>query len=217
MDRGSSLRGTLERWHRELTREVRLVFDHDKAYDRIIELAEELVGAPNNLAATAEQQAGQAGRLAELASILDQIGGRVSDWEGPSRIAFDETVALLGQRVGQLAELGDQSSRLLGAAHQGRQATDSLLHDLVRTSIDYAERSLGVARAMASLTNGMSLTTWTSSNLKQVAQLLDQLSDAGRQVTALYDQVGYLVDQLNASTVQLTDDLAGIEKRLQPN
>ncbi len=212
----ATLRDTLEQWRDEMTREVRLVFDHDKAYDRIIALAEELAGGPENLQVTAEQQAAQARRMAELSATLDQIGTRVSDWEGPSRLAFDNTVGLLGERVAQLADLGDQSSRLLGAAHLGRQATDSLVHDLVRTSIDYAERSLAVARVMAFATSGMSLTSWTSSNLSQVARLLDQLSDAGRRVNALYDQVGFLIDQLNDSTLQLTDDLAGIEQRLQP-
>ncbi len=54
----------------------------------------------------------------------DQIGTRVSDWE-IRRGRLDTTVGLLGERDAQLADLGDQSSRLLGASTPGRQATET--------------------------------------------------------------------------------------------
>lgn len=199
---------TLTGWRKQMSAEVRLVFDHDDAYDRILAMADELAAGPTDLAATAADQAARAQRLAELSERLDEMGNRVSEWNGASRQAFDQTVELLNSRVHALAEVGQQSSELLDTAVRGRQAVDQLFADMVHTSIDYAERSLQVARTMAPLTAGASMSQWTISNLRQVDRLLDQLADAGRQVSALVDQVSFLVVDLTSTTRELSEDLS---------
>lgn len=206
---------TLRGWHREMSNEVRLVFDHADSYRRIIELATELTGGPADLLATAAQQAHYANQLAELSEQLGQMSGQVDRWQGASRQAFDQTIQLLDTRVDELAEIGRQSSELLDTAEQGRQATDQLFSELVRTSIDYAERSLQAARTLAPLTGGLSLSSWTASNLKQVSRLLDQLVDAGREAGSLLNQVSFLIGDLTQTAAQVTDELSRIERTLR--
>lgn len=203
----------LQAWRRQMSHEVRLVFDHNDAYERIVAMAKDDQLTESSDAAA--EQADYARRLNGLADDLAEMDGRVSEWHGVSREAFDRTMGLLSSRVSALAEVGEQSSQLLGSAHAGRQAADRLFADLVRTSIDYAERSLLVARALTIPTAGASMANWTVANLRQVSKLLDQLADARSKTSALLDQVSYLVQQLADTAAELTGELAGIEQALR--
>lgn len=205
----------LEGWHDAMTHEVRLVFDHDDAYERIIGLARAAGTQGDHSAAVASEQIGYSERLTTLAADLAQMNNRVTDWQGASREAYDNTVEMLRSRVSSLAELGEHSSQLLDTATAGRQAADRLFAELVRTSIDYAERSLQMARAMALPTAGGSMSHWTATNLGQVSRLLDQLADARRHTTALVDQVSFLVMQLAGTATELSDDLAAMAATLR--
>lgn len=205
----------LYEWHDEMSAEVRLVFDHNDSFERIVTLAGAGGSRGDQSSAVAAEQLGYSQRLATLAANLNQMDARVSDWQGQSRAAFDKTVAMLSSRISSLAEIGEHSSQLLGTASVGQQAADRLFAELVRTSIDYAERSLQMARAMVLPTAGASMSNWTAANLKQVAQLLDQLADARRHTSALLDQVSYLVNQLASTATELTDELAGMETALR--
>lgn len=210
----STLVRTLKDWYDHMSPEVRMVFDHDDGYRSIVEMAAELTNDPADLASSAADQADYARRLGELADHLDHMGGRVSEWQGASRAAFDQTMRALNDRVRSLQEVGATSSRLMQAADQGRAASDHLLSDLVRSSIDHAERSLATARSMAPLTGGLAMSQWTAANLRQVALLLEQLAKANVRVNSLLTEVGVAVAELTQTTDRLSSELREMAERL---
>ncbi|GAA2182179.1 hypothetical protein GCM10009785_20240 [Brooklawnia cerclae] len=205
---------TLKQWRDDMSPEVRMVFDVNDTFTRLLGLAMRLSSDPEALRSAAEQQATIARRMEELARQMDGMGARVSDWDGAARRAFDDTVTTLGSRAGELAELGTQGSHLLSTAGQGFQENDRLLADLVRDSIDYAERSLQIAKTLSGLTGGASLSTWTANNVRQVTCLVEQLRQATERVGVLFAQVTSLVTQLTDTADELRDNLADVEQRL---
>ena len=210
----SSLVRTLKDWHEDMSPEVRMIFDHDDGYETIVELAAELTNDPADLTGTAAEQTDYAKRLDELAGHLDALGERVGDWQGVSRAAFDHLVADLNDRVHALHEMGNDSSLLIQAAEQGRGANDHLLSDLVRASIDYAERSLQTARSMTPLTGGLAMSQWAAANLRQVTLLLEQLADASERVNSLLTEVSLAVTELTVDTHRISGDLDKLADRL---
>ena len=210
----SSLVRTLKDWYDSMSPEVRMVFDHDESYSSIVEMAAELTNDPADLTGSAAEQAEYARRLGELAGHLDELGGRVSEWQGASRAAFDQTMTDLNERIRSLHEMGTESSRLMQTADQGRAASDHLLSDLVRATIDHAERSLQTARSMSPLTGGMAMSQWTVTNLRQVTLLLEQLAKANERVNTLLADVGQAVADLTESTEELSGELGQIADRL---
>lgn len=204
----SDLVTEFQRIRRSMSREVALVFDHDDTWKHIMVLAEKISTDFSVIDESADMQAHHSKKLAELTDYLEALPGRVSTWTGPARSAFGGVIDSLAKRVDDLGNVSDNSSRLLAAVHQGRMAHDQLVYDLVTTSVEYAEKSLTMAKASIVATNGLSMSVWTTSNLTQVDKLVTQLDETDASVDDLIDQVTYLVGELSAHAQTLTDEIA---------
>lgn len=212
--RADDVAGTLRRWHQQMAPEVRWVFDSAKAYDKILQTVENLSKHPQDLDIVAEHQRGYAQQLNQLAGHLNGMTDRVSDWQGPARQAFDKTVAVLTERVQDLADLGVEGSEILATAQSGRDAGDGLILDLVKTSIDFAVSSLEVARNLSAFTNGLSMSTWASVNIRQVMRLVDEVTKAGERVGSLLGHLTAMLTELTSATTEISNEMGTLRTRL---
>ncbi len=203
----------LQRWHDKMTVEVMLIFDYDDQWETIIKLADRQSN-DEQAALEAEQVRRQSQQLAGLAEGLNRVPSEVPDWQGASRIAFDNTMNLLSRRIRELAEIGEDSNQLLEAAQKSHKAVDDLFLDLVQDSVKHAERSLSIARSMAAMTNGASLTDWVISNLNQVSRLVGQLKSAVARVEDLSNEVDELMNTLSKDTTRIDSELTQLRERL---
>lgn len=203
-----------EQLRKEMSSEVRLIFEHDDAWDSIMALAKKLSSDFSSIPQTAASHEQHAQKLHELSDYLETLPNQVSSWQGSARSAFEQVVGSLNGRVDALGTLSEQSSKLLNAAHQGRAAQDQLVHDLVFTSVEFAEKSLQVARASIVGTNGLSISAWATSNLLQVAKLITQLEETDKSVDDLIDQISYLVNELASHAKTLSSELDTLSTRV---
>lgn len=204
---------TLDAWRREMPRQVRLVFDHDNAYDTIIEAVRSTEGAWDVEDAAIQQL--YASRLADLASSVNSLRDKVPSWTGPSAEAFDSYVGSLRDKVSTLATMGSQGDSLLNTAAVGARAKDEVVLDLVKSSVDFATRSLGVANALSELTGGTSVANWSVVNIQQVSRLVEEVTEAGGRVDNLLGYISGLFVQLADAIADLGDHLASLQVDLE--
>ncbi|GEM_PF-1585408 len=214
--RDSQLVERLHEWRDRMPPEVRLVFDHGDAYDKIISSAEQLAGQPADLQRSAAEQLAWAKQLDALVEQLDQMESRIPDWQGPARDAFDQALSQLSDQARALAEVGREGNIALNAADDGWRAGDELVMELVRTSIDFAIRTLDVARRMAPLTGGMSMSTWVSVNLRQVQELASEVEHAAQRLGSLREHLTGLLSELTQASQQISDEMSALRDRIGP-
>lgn len=199
---------------RRMPYEVRLVFDYDDQYDKIIEFAGRLAGQPTDLLESAAQQRQWAQQLDEIADQIDQMNRRVSDWAGPAREAFDDAIRQLSEQARSLATVGRESSDVLSSAERGWHAGDELVTELVETSVNFAIRTLDVARRMAPLTGGVSMSTWVAVNLRQVAKLADEVEQATTRLGSFREHLTGLLGELTKASGRISDQMAALSQRV---
>lgn len=212
----SRLLAQLQQWRDRMPPEVRLVFDHDDCYEKIIDCAEQLAGQPRNLQRGAAEQLAWAKQLDGLVEQLDHMDDRIPDWQGPAREAFNDALDHLSQQARSLADVGREGSIILSAADEGWQAGDELVLELVGTSVDFAQRTLTVARRMAPLTGGLAMSTWVTVNIRQVRELVSQVEQATERLGSLREHLTGLLTELTQASQQISDDMVALRDRIGP-
>lgn len=191
----------------ELPHEVKLVYGQGDAYERIIDVLQATVGDPEQIDQVALSHQEMTNHLAEVVRVVESAPTQVTAWQGAARSGFDESIAQANDKLGRLTALTEQASLVLQTATSGLGATQRLIEDLVRASLDYSVTTLRTAQSLALVTSGTSMSNWAVDNLQQVRRLLEQVEDNTAKVQDLVTKLSGLLEGIVAEVDTATSDL----------
>lgn len=191
----------------ELPQEVKLVYGQGDAYERIIDVLQSTVGDPDQIDQVALSHQEMTNQLAEVVRVVESAPTQVASWQGAARGGFEESIAQANDKLGRLTALTEQAALVLQTATAGLGATQRLIEDLVRASLDYSVTTLRTAQSLALVTAGTSMSNWAVDNLQQVRRLLEQVEDNTDKVQELVTKLSGLLEGIVAEVDTATSDL----------
>lgn len=206
----TTLRQELEDLPERAPHQVRLVLEHDRVWDQLLAQVDlvETWQTLSNVSSRREQH------LRELAEGVRRVPSLVADWQGPARVAFESTVNTMARRIDVLADLGTDQRTLDTVAEAIRRETESVIRDLVTSTIHHATRTLTQAIQLVIVTSGESLRAWVVSALILARRTLRLVVSCVERAQQLRVRIGTLSAVLDEDTQRVQDSLDQITRRL---
>lgn len=205
-----ALRLSLEELHDKAPRQVQLVVENGRVWQRIIAQADVVDSWQSIPWLSHAQEQG----LRDLAEGVRRTPNIVDSWQGAARDAFDTTLNSISRRLNELAEISTDQRTLANVIDALIRETSLVVEELVSGTIKYLSKTLQAATGLAVITNGTSLTQWTITALIAIRRTLRLLESCVRQAETLRQEITSLANQLAHSTQQNKTALDEIILRL---
>ncbi len=197
----------LNQLYDQLPEQVKLVYDQNDTYRKIIESLDQTIGRPEAITATMAAHERLSNQLSEVAKHISELPLTISGWTGKANESFTEHTRRSSVSLTKLSELTDETKQVLDTAVRATEAGERLILNLVRSSLNYSVSSLDKAQSIAGLTLGTSISTWASLNVVQANQLLKLVEQNTARVQTLIARLTVLLKEITETTLATAKEL----------